>query len=87
MSTELLFTIAGVGTVLVLALGAIALFPRRTIERVLICRAKNTLARVVFLRKETRWGDVEPVDVRECSLFPGGPVDCDKSCMRAARSW
>ena len=87
MSAEFLLAVVAVGAAVAVTLAAIALFPRRYTERVLICPVKNTLARVVFRRKEARWGDVEPCDVRECSLFPAAPIDCEKSCMRVARSW
>lgn len=54
--------------------------PRRW-SRFLLCPEKNIPARVIFHRKEGWFGSLEAKDVKECSLFPGGTVTCDKHCV------
>ncbi|OFV97615.1 MAG: hypothetical protein A3H28_12905 [Acidobacteria bacterium RIFCSPLOWO2_02_FULL_61_28] len=50
-------------------------------NRFLLCPEKNLPARVIFGRKEGSFGSLEASDVKECSLFAGGPVTCDKHCV------
>jgi Flp pilus assembly protein CpaB len=46
------------------------------------CPEKETDAQVLVERKEGSFGALLPPDVVSCSLLPGGPVDCDKACLR-----
>ena len=50
-------------------------------NRFLLCPEKNIPARVILQRKEGSFGSLEMTDVKECSLFAGGPVTCDKHCV------
>lgn len=47
----------------------------------LVCPEKKIPARVTLLRNEGSFGSLKVVDIKECSLFPEGPVTCEKHCM------
>ena len=50
-------------------------------SRFLLCPERNIPACVTFQRKEGSFGSLQATDVKECSLFPGQPVTCDKHCV------
>ncbi|MFQ5664630.1 MAG: hypothetical protein ACE5HL_12460 [Terriglobia bacterium] len=45
------------------------------------CPEKKRRAKVVVEYKESEFGRVRAVDVKDCSLLPDQPVDCDKECL------
>ena len=69
----------------VLLMGLVASFAiwywgPRVWKQFLLCPEKGMPARVTFQRKEGWFGSLEAKDVKECSLFPGQTVTCDKHC-------
>jgi hypothetical protein len=66
----------------------IARYPKKMIRRTLICPERTetallpVIATVTFLRGESVWGTVSPVDIAYCSLFPSGRPACRKRCLK-----
>ena len=88
MTGALLFTLLAVGIALAATLRLIARYPRKLIQRTLICPERSdtsllpVIAVVKFLREESCWGKLSPVDVAYCSLFPTGHPACRKRCLK-----
>ena len=50
-------------------------------QRSLLCPEKKVPARVTLDRREGSFGSLKVIDIKECSLFSGAPVTCEKHCM------
>ena len=50
------------------------------VTRHIFCPERKVGADVTFVQEEGDFGHLRIVDVVKCSLFPGAPVKCDKTC-------
>lgn len=83
MSLEL--TLAGVIAIGTIAVGLYAIYrrgPGMTCDR-RRCPETKQRAEIAVLREEGTFGTLVDRDVVACSLFPAGPVECSKSCLKA----
>lgn len=46
------------------------------------CPEKKQRVEIAVLREEGTFGALLERDVVACSLFPTGPVDCNKACLK-----
>ena len=51
-------------------------------RRRVVCPEKGVRATVEVEQAEGDFGRLRAVDAMTCSLFPGAPLTCDKSCLR-----
>ena len=83
MSLELMLAIViAIGTV---AVGFYSIYrrgPGMTCDR-RRCPQTKQRAEIVLVREEGTFGTLVERDVVACSLFPAGPVECSKSCLKA----
>lgn len=88
MTVSLFFALLVVGITLAVTLLLIARYPKKVIQRTLICPERTeaallpVIARVTILLGELHWGKLSPVDVAYCSLFPKGRPTCGKRCLK-----
>jgi hypothetical protein len=45
------------------------------------CPEKKLRARVLAEQREAEFGSLRTIDVKVCSLLPGGPLTCRKACL------
>lgn len=51
-------------------------------KRIVRCPETKSVARISVLYKEADFGSTQAQDIVHCSLFGGGPVTCEKKCLR-----
>ncbi|MBI4458797.1 MAG: hypothetical protein HY648_01900 [Acidobacteria bacterium] len=81
MMTTMILAVVGVLIAWGLVAFAIRYWGPGAMRKYLLCPEKKMPARVVFARQEGSFGSLKMVDVKQCSLFPEGPVTCQKHCL------
>ncbi|HYK91617.1 MAG TPA: hypothetical protein VE398_22815 [Acidobacteriota bacterium] len=56
-------------------------WPLKVAEHTVFCPVQSKPAKIRLLHSQVSFGSYMPVDVSSCSLFPQGPVSCDRQCM------
>ncbi len=59
-------------------------WPVKVAEHSVFCPVQGKPAKIRFVHSQVSFGSYMPVDVSSCSLFPEGPVSCEKQCMKSA---
>ncbi len=57
-------------------------WPLRVVQHGVFCPVQRTHARISLVHSQVSFGSYMPIDIQSCSLFPQGPVTCDKQCMK-----